>query len=342
MAGPVANASFAELTQKKFYQEFLTKNLPVVVADGCKHWKALERQGWNVNANITRIDIDLDEEHEHHKEEKEEHPPDSAAAHLAARHSRKRKHHSEGRHRRRPREEEEDDDEEEEEDDELTRLQRIGLEGYEVYNQEGMDYFQNLWITWNDDLKKYYEVPEFIFDTLHFHDVYLSFYGEESHEEKKEFAKQQKRESYFCVTHGVEVFRLVSPVFRQNMYSGVREELRRSQSPIDLFYDPLDENLEVFPLLEVMQVFEVVLAPGMCLFVPAWWWAQSRTDDGETMMTEMEFEVHSQFFDLINSGIEKEMILSQENDYQQAQERVKKQEDEKHMKARDRLAGKAR
>ena len=52
-----------------------------------------------------------------------------------------------------------------------------------------MDYFENLWITWNEDLKKYYEVPEFLFDTLRFNDIYLSFYSQDSHEHQKQYAK---------------------------------------------------------------------------------------------------------------------------------------------------------
>lgn len=187
-----------------------------------------------------------------------------------------------------------------------------------------MDYFYNLWITWNDALKKYYEVPEFLFDTIKFDDAFLSFLSEDSHEDAREFATQQKMESYFCVTHGEELFRLVSPVFKQNMYSGVREELKSTQSPVNLFYDPLDELLGAFPLLEVAQVFQTTVTAGDCLFVPAWWWVQSSTEKEETMMLEMEFEVHSQFYDLINSGFEKEMILHSENTLKESQARIMK------------------
>ena len=95
------------------------------------------------------------------------------------------------------------------------------------------------------------------------------------------------------MTYGEEVFRLVSPVFKQNMYSGVKEELKQSQSPVNLFYEPLDELLGAFPLLEVTQVFQTSLNAGDCLFVPAWWWVQSGTEQGESIVLEMEFEVHS-------------------------------------------------
>ena len=56
-------------------------------------------------------------------------------------------------------------------------------------------------------------------------------------------------ENYICITTGNEIFRLVSPVFKPNMYSGVREELDSNVSPVDLFYEPMSKNIEVFPLL---------------------------------------------------------------------------------------------
>ena len=97
------------------------------------------------------------------------------------------------------------------------------------------------------------------------------------------------------------------------MYSGVREELKQTQSPVNLFYEPLDELLGAFPLLEVAQVYETNVKAGDCLFVPAWWWLQGGTEQDETIMVEMEFEVHSQFYELINTGFDKEMILNSEN-----------------------------
>jgi len=101
---------------------------------------------------------------------------------------------------------------------------------------------------------------------------------------------------------------------------------------VNLFFEPLDENLEVFPLLEVTQVFEVDMEAGMCLFVPAWWWVQSYTDDSEVLMTEMEFELHSQFFDLIKTGIDKEMILSMDNDFHSTHSRISQFEKSKNAK----------
>jgi len=56
------------------------------------------------------------------------------------------------------------------------------------------------------------------------------------------------------------------------MYSGYREELKPGVSPVDLFHASEFANLETFPLLMEIQVFEVNLTAGQCVFIPAWWW----------------------------------------------------------------------
>lgn len=44
-----------------------------------------------------------------------------------------------------------------------------------------------------------------------------------------------EKERYLCVVTGKEEFRLVSPVYKQNIYSGVLDELDPRESPIDFF-----------------------------------------------------------------------------------------------------------
>jgi hypothetical protein len=39
----IPRASLAEMTTKKFYQEYLTNNLPVVVEDGAKDWPEIKK-----------------------------------------------------------------------------------------------------------------------------------------------------------------------------------------------------------------------------------------------------------------------------------------------------------
>ena len=79
-------------------------------------------------------------------------------------------------------------------------------------------------------------------------------------------------ETYSCVISGVETFKMVSPVFNQNLYSGVRQELKPGVSPIDLFHSDIAENIATFPLLASTVIHEATLGPGECIFIPAWWW----------------------------------------------------------------------
>jgi hypothetical protein len=38
-----------------------------------------------------------------------------------------------------------------------------------------------------------------------------------------------------CVVRGEETFRVVSPVYKQNIYTGVFDEYGQDSSPVDLF-----------------------------------------------------------------------------------------------------------
>jgi len=171
-------------------------------------------------------------------------------------------------------------------------------------------------------LRKYYEVPEFISNSVNHNNIFLNFFGESSNYRLKGFAYSVTEETYVCLTTGNEIFRLVSPVFKQNMYSGVREELSSNISPVDLFYEQTLKNFELFPLLQLTQVFEVNMTAGNCMFVPSFWWIQSYTPEGkESIMTVMEFEKHSLQYELVNKGIDSEIILNDINSYHASRER---------------------
>jgi hypothetical protein len=62
-------------------------------------------------------------------------------------------------------------------------------------------------------------------------------------------------------------------------------------------------------------MYEFFLEAGDCVFIPAWWWVQSETTGpNATMMVELEFEAHSQMYEIINQGIEMDIILGDENE----------------------------
>ena len=78
------------------------------------------------------------------------------------------------------------------------------------------------------------------------------------------------RERYVCVVKGSEEFRLVSPVYKQNIYSGVLEELSPNETPLDFFRQV---NETRFPLFQEAKVLSVEVPQGSCLFIPAFYWS---------------------------------------------------------------------
>ena len=52
-------------------------------------------------------------------------------------------------------------------------------------------------------------------------------------------------------------------------------------SPVDLFETDIDLQHGTFPLSEHAQIWDVVLNAGECIYIPAFWWIQSKTDSRE-------------------------------------------------------------
>jgi len=48
-------------------------------------------------------------------------------------------------------------------------------------------------------------------------------------------AKFNHKEKLFCVVSGIEHFRMVSFLFKHNMYSGVYSDLNPDETPINMF-----------------------------------------------------------------------------------------------------------
>lgn len=61
---------------------------------------------------------------------------------------------------------------------------------------------------------------------------------------------------------------------------------------------------------------EVTLSAGDCMYVPAYYYVQSRTVgkglDDETIMLAEQYESHSKFFDVVLDGLETEDLTDDE------------------------------
>ena len=110
-----------------------------------------------------------------------------------------------------------------------------------------------------------------------------------------------------CLVEGEEEFKLVSAVFKQNLYSGVYDDLLPSEIPEDI--DFFNVNKDKYPLLAQIEkhILATKLKKGDCLYVPAFYWVQTRSHSEQSMFLTFGYESHSRLtdllFDAINDGI---------------------------------------
>jgi hypothetical protein len=118
-------------------------------------------------------------------------------------------------------------------------------------------------------------------------------------------------EQMICVLKGSEHFKLVSPIYRQNIYVGRFENMRQDTSPID-FFQP---NFKKFPFAEQARFLDVVVSAGDCLYVPAYFYVQSETVSGEgqeSILVTKQYSPHSQFVDMIFDALEENVLTPEE------------------------------
>ena len=68
------------------------------------------------------------------------------------------------------------------------------------------------------------------------------------HEVEADLARQTQYEEWNCVVLGQQELRMVSPAYKNNMYSGTTESLQPQMSPVDLFHEDELAQHETFPL----------------------------------------------------------------------------------------------
>jgi hypothetical protein len=84
--------------------------------------------------------------------------------------------------------------------------------------------------------------------------------------------KQVQGETFMCLLDGQESFRLVSSVFKQNLYSGVYDDLPPTEIPEDI--DLFAVNEAKYPLLKQVEthILKATLNGGDCIYIPAYYW----------------------------------------------------------------------
>ena len=69
---------------------------------------------------------------------------------------------------------------------------------------------------------------------------------------------------------------MVSSIFKQNMYSGVYEDLDPLETPINLF-ETNPKLIARYRLMKASDIYEVEVMHGGCIYVPAYYWYQTET-----------------------------------------------------------------
>ena len=123
-------------------------------------------------------------------------------------------------------------------------------------------------------------------------------------------------ESLYCVMEGVEQFRIVSPIFRDNMFVGHFENWPPHEATYSLFNDRRNELV----IAKGLKAFDAYLRAGDCLYVPAYFYAESKTltkangEDGRGMsiIINHQYNSHSKLVDMVMDGIQDHSILGGE------------------------------
>ena len=79
---------------------------------------------------------------------------------------------------------------------------------------------------------------------------------------------------------GVSKYRLVSPIYKQNLYHGRVESYAPGELPFNLFNKDLVKS---YPVTKYARIMNADLTPGQCLYVPSFWFIQIDVDgvDGD-------------------------------------------------------------
>lgn len=98
----------------------------------------------------------------------------------------------------------------------------------------------------------------------------------------------EKKELLFCVIDGNMAFKIIHPIFNQEVYAGQKrvwhperdeppidnpptDVLQPNESPVD-FFKP---DLRYYPAFDDANVASTILRPGDCMYVPSYSWYQA-------------------------------------------------------------------
>lgn len=161
----------------------------------------------------------------------------------------------------------------------------------------------------NQQLMRDIEVPSYLSAFLRLEKIGFTLW--QAFRRKPHF---NRKERLVCLLQGEEKFRMVSMAYKQNMYSGIYEDLSPLESPVNLF--ETDESLiRRHRLLKPEYVQEAHVKKGNCLFIPSYHWFQSETQPSpeqtgspESMFLTFEFESSSQMVEELIGALDEGIL----------------------------------
>ena len=116
-------------------------------------------------------------------------------------------------------------------------------------------------------------------------------------------ARQNFGESFVCLIDGALRIKLLSPVFSQNMYQGVYEDLSPQEVPEDVSLFEIDTTK--YPLLDQVSSFvqTAELRKGDCLYIPQFYFYQHVSEQGDAMFMSFTYEASSKLTELFVNAI---------------------------------------
>ena len=123
-------------------------------------------------------------------------------------------------------------------------------------------------------------------------------------------------ESLYCVLEGTEQFRVVSPIFRDNLYVGHFENWPPHEATFSFF----GERKDSLYLASNAKYLDATLEKGDCLYVPAYFYVETKTLSkgngieglGVSIIVNHQYASHSQLVDMVMDGIQDHDILGGE------------------------------
>lgn len=124
----------------------------------------------------------------------------------------------------------------------------------------------------------------------------ITLWHDRANQSTRSLGHYNDREQLLCVVTGELKITIISPFERSLLYPGGGDHMPLSFSPVD-FFRP---NNEFHPHFKTATPFDINLADGDCLYIPAYWWQMSESSpEQQTIAISFWYTVGSTWLKLL-------------------------------------------